>query len=114
MNECSLEATRFATFFVRSLRRDLKCARSTDRRQGTGTEASNRDWRGLVVWGTKVTTDEDLVTAANRLFIEPSRPGDFALAVRLIATSSPLIFPLVEEGKFSRELYERFTAVTLS
>jgi len=32
---------------------------------------------------------------------------------RLIATSSPLLLPLVEEGKFSRELYERFTAVKL-
>ena len=34
-------------------------------------------------------------------------------SVRLIATSSPLILPLVEEGKFSRELYERFTALKL-
>ena len=33
--------------------------------------------------------------------------------LRLIATSSPLLFPLVEEGKFSRELYDRFTAVKL-
>lgn len=32
---------------------------------------------------------------------------------RLIATSSPLLLPLVEEGKFSRELYERLTAVKL-
>ena len=32
---------------------------------------------------------------------------------RLIATSSPLLLSLVEEGKFSRELYERITAVKL-
>jgi hypothetical protein len=32
---------------------------------------------------------------------------------RLIATSSPLLLPLVDEGKFSRELYERFTVVKL-
>jgi hypothetical protein len=34
-------------------------------------------------------------------------------SLRLIATSSALLFPLVEEEKFSRELYERFTAVKL-
>jgi hypothetical protein len=33
--------------------------------------------------------------------------------LRLIATSAPVIFPLVEEGKFSRELYDRLTAVKL-
>jgi hypothetical protein len=32
---------------------------------------------------------------------------------RLIATSSPVLLPLVEEGKFSRELYQRFTALKL-
>ena len=34
-------------------------------------------------------------------------------SLRLIATSSPLLLPLVEEGKFSRELYEHFMAVKL-
>ena len=32
---------------------------------------------------------------------------------RLIATSSPDLLPLVEEGKFLRELYQRFTALKL-
>jgi hypothetical protein len=35
-------------------------------------------------------------------------------SLRLIATSSPLLLPLVEAGKFSRELYDHFMAVTLS
>ena len=34
-------------------------------------------------------------------------------SLRLIATSSPLLLPLVEEGKFSRELYDHFVAVKL-
>jgi hypothetical protein len=34
-------------------------------------------------------------------------------SLRLIATSSTLLLPLVEEGKFSRELYARFTAMRL-
>jgi hypothetical protein len=34
-------------------------------------------------------------------------------SLRLIATASPLLLPLVEEGKFSRELYDHFVAVKL-
>jgi hypothetical protein len=34
-------------------------------------------------------------------------------SLRLIATSSPLLLPLVEAGKFSRELYDHFMAVKL-
>jgi sigma-54-interacting transcriptional regulator len=34
-------------------------------------------------------------------------------SLRLIATSSPLLLPLIEAGKFSRELYEHFMVVKL-
>jgi hypothetical protein len=62
--------------------------------------------------GTLVLKDAHALDAVDQQrLLEWLRGGTESL--RLIATSSPLLLPLVEEGKFSRELYERFTAVKL-
>jgi sigma-54-interacting transcriptional regulator len=62
--------------------------------------------------GTLVLEDAHALDADDQQrLLEWLRGG--AESLRLIATSSHLLLPLVEEGKFSRELYERFAAVKL-
>ena len=62
--------------------------------------------------GTLVLEDAHaLDTVDQQRLLEWLRGG--AESLRLIATCSPLLLPLVEEGKFSRELYERVASVRL-
>jgi hypothetical protein len=62
--------------------------------------------------GTLVLEDAHALEAGDQQrLLEWLQAGTESL--RLIATSSPLLLPLVEEGKFSRQLYEQFMAVKL-
>ena len=62
--------------------------------------------------GTLVLEDAHALDAGDqRRLLEWLQAGTESL--RLIATASPLLLALVEDGKFSRELYDHFVAVKL-
>ena len=62
--------------------------------------------------GTLILEDAHALDAGDqRRLLEWLQAGTESL--RLIATASPLLLALVEDGKFSRELYDHFVAVKL-